>query len=125
MTHPFLTRAHLEAVLVALAAVRHDLAPELAACVDRRRLSPSAWALLEQLAYPTLDFRRQPGDVHTATVAQRSLADRVDRITVADICCWPVDVLLALVNRLPERNAGPKAWERDLAAGLETAEHVA
>jgi hypothetical protein len=50
MTHPQLTRAHLEATVVAIAAVRRDLAgrsvrARRSACVSR-----AALALLEQLA---------------------------------------------------------------------------
>lgn len=103
MTHPAITRAHLEATLVALAAVRQDLAPEIATRVDRDRLSVAAWALLEQLAYPTPDFGRQPGHIHTGTDAQVTLADRVEAITVGELFFWELDTLLAFVNKLPSR----------------------
>jgi hypothetical protein len=42
---------------------------------------------------------------------------RVDAITVADLFFWPLDVLLSLVNQLPERTERPAAWERDLERG--------
>lgn len=118
MTHPLLSRAYLEAVLVATAAVRHDLAPYILARVDRDRISASAWALVTQLADTSEDFGRRQGDVHTATKGQYALADRVDALTVRELFFWELDVLLALVNVLPVV-ARPRTSAMDI--GAETA----
>lgn len=114
MTHCLLTRAHLEAVLIARAVVHHELAPYIVEQIDRDRLSVAGWALLAQLAQPTAaDDGVRPG-----SAAQLRLLDRVDLVTVADLCFWPLDTLIALVNQLPERPTRVASWERDLAAGL-------
>lgn len=113
MTHPLLTRAHLEATLVALAAVRPDRRAELLERVDRLRVSSSAIGLLEQLA--------GGDDVKAATKGQGALLARVDAITIADLFFWPESTLLSLVNQLPERVERPAAWERDLERGCNAA----
>jgi len=118
MSHPLLSRAHLEAVLIGIAVVRHDLAPRIAARVDRDRFSVAAWALLEQLAFPSRDWHGEPGDVRCATKTQMTIADRVDALTIADLCFWNLDTVLALVNQLPERVIAQAAWERDLATAV-------
>lgn len=124
MTHPLLTRAHLEATLVATAAVRHDLAPWILARLDRSRVSWEAWDLVDQIADPATDFNRERGDVYYESKAQSALGDRVDRITVDDLTFWPLELLVALVNQLPARTAAApreQAWERDLARAQESA----
>jgi hypothetical protein len=109
MTHPLLSRAHLESLLVARAVVHRDEAALILAEVDRRRLSPAAWSLVAQLA-------SSDEGLVLASDAQRSLAERVDAITVADLCFYPrLDTVLALVNQLPERTPRVATWERDLA----------
>jgi hypothetical protein len=126
MTHPQLTRAHLEATVVAIAAVRPDLRADLCERVDPLRISRAALALLEQLATTQteriereelLADRHQDGWVWAETKAQQELMTRVDAITVDDLFFWPLDVLLSLVNQLPERTERPAAWERDLERG--------
>lgn len=112
MTHTLLTRPHLEATLVALAAVRPDLRRELLERVDPLHASPAAVGLLEQLATTQAERldrgelfanRHEDGCVWAETKAQQELMVRVDAITIQDLFFWPVDVLLSLVNQLPER----------------------
>ena len=114
MSHPAMTRAHLEALLVGHVAVRHDWAPTVLARVDRDRLSPAAWALLEQIARPIPDGGARPGDVRTATEGQTRLADRVEAVMLGDLFLWPLETVLGLVNQLPARPVRTPAWERDL-----------
>lgn len=115
MTHHALTRAHLEATLVAYAVVQPDRRADLLERVDRLRVSASAVGLLEQLAAP-IDG---PDDnwIWAATKGQHALMARVEAITIADLCFWPEATLLSLVNQLPERTERPAAWERDLERG--------
>lgn len=124
MTEPSLSRAHLEATLVAIAAVRRDLAPEILECADPLHVSSAARGLLEQLA-ETPESRRAKGilfpyddTIWAQTKSQHALMQRVDAITVHDLFFWPLDVLLSLVNQLPARPQREPAWERALERGL-------
>lgn len=100
MTHPLLSRAHLEALLVATAVTQRDRAGVILADVDRDRVSPAAWALLSQLA-ETEESRRlagvmfpQVGTIYTPSGKARALADRVDAITIGDLCFFVYDTLI-------------------------------
>jgi hypothetical protein len=92
-----LSRAHLEACLVALAIVRPELARTLPARVDRDAVSPACWALLRQLADDAVDL------VRTRSAAQQALADRAEAVRVGELLAWPPETLLATVNALPTR----------------------
>lgn len=124
MTHPYLTRVHLEAVLIATVGARRDLADSILASVDQQRLSPAAWALLVQLT-DTVEAKRARGEflpndsIRTHTKAQVALADRVEAVTFGEMCFHPLDTLIALVNQLPLPTPRQQAWERDLAIALD------
>lgn len=111
MTLPLLSRARLEAQLVAHAIVQPHRRRALLSGVDRDRVSPACWSLLEQLADPDVD------EVRITTKAQRALADRVDAVTVSDLCSYSSDVTLALCNALPERTSAPRTSALDIGAG--------
>lgn len=106
MTARALSRPHLEATLVAVAVLRDDLRGELLERVDRLHASTSAVALLEQLADPAGDSW-----VHAGTAGQRELMERVQKITVEELCFWPLDVLISLVNQLPERQERQSTYD--------------
>jgi hypothetical protein len=111
VTHPLLSRAHLEAQLVAHAIVQPQRRATLLAGVDRDRVSPACWALLAQLADPDTP------DVRTDTEARQKLADRAEAVTVADLCLFPADVTLALCNQLPERVSARRTSVLDVGTG--------
>lgn len=112
MTQRELTRRHLEALVVARAIVAADPAPILDR-LDRGVVSPAVVALVEQL------LEDDDAPVRVRTKGQRELADRAEAITLGEILFYPLDTLLGLVNGLTPHATQPKAWERDLATGLE------
>ncbi|NUO62257.1 MAG: hypothetical protein HOQ34_01660 [Gemmatimonadaceae bacterium] len=99
---------------MAIAVIRREDAAQLLERIDPLRASPAAVALLEQAA----------GDeewIRAETKGQREIMQRVEAVTVSDLTFWPLDVLLSLVNQLPEREQAPAAWERDLERGCRVA----
>lgn len=96
MTHPLLTRPHLEALLVA----RVLLDPATAIGVDRARLSPAANALLDY-AVEENTAARAALQLAATDEYQLRLADRVDRMTLEDLRFFPITTLIELVNQLP------------------------
>jgi hypothetical protein len=122
MTHPLLTRAHLEAVLVGLAAMRPELAPDLYAMVRPERVSTAARTLLAAV----ID---QPADAWQClpqlaeTIGQHAMALRALELTLGDLTFHTPALLVALVNQLPMTTRAPReaAWERHLADGLRSA----
>lgn len=97
MTHPLLTRAHLEAVLVA----RVLLDPGLIECVDRSRLSPAADALCAYAAEENAGARVAL-QLAVEDEYQARLATRVDRLTFEELRWYPAATLVELVNQLPQ-----------------------
>lgn len=97
MTHPLLTRAHLEALLIAFVL----LDPELLDRVDDTRLSPAAHALCAFAATHNVGARAclQLG---VEDEYQERLALRVGRLTMDELCWYPVWLLVELVNQLPQ-----------------------
>lgn len=96
MTHPLLSRAHLEACLVA----RVLLDPDLADHVDDTRLSPAAQQLV--------GFAANHNAVACASLLlgaedeyQVRLARRVDALTLEQLRFFPAATLVALINQLP------------------------
>jgi hypothetical protein len=91
-----LSRAHLEALT--LAYVLQD--PDVADALDFPRLSPAAAALIEfavdynELARAEIGLR--VNDQFRARLARRMLA-----LTVEQLCYFPRDTVVALVNALP------------------------
>jgi hypothetical protein len=108
VTDRLLSRAHLEALVVAMAIVRPEARAQLLRRVDRDHASPACWALLEQLAGTTQLVR-------PTTDGQHALADRAELITIAELLDFSLETLIGLVNALPTRATPPARWERDLA----------
>lgn len=104
-----MTRADLEARLVAHAIVKPYERAALLEQLDRDQVTPACWRLLAQLAEPDEEA------VRATTAAQRRLADLAEGITVAQLLDWPSTVLVALINRTEWADAPVQAWERDLA----------
>jgi hypothetical protein len=96
VTHPVLSRAHLEAVLVALALLN----PALADGVDVERLSAAAAGLL---AFVTDDNTTARACLHLGAEDeyQARLATRVDQLTLEELRFFPALTVVALVNTLP------------------------
>lgn len=96
MTRPELTRAHLEALVVALALLN----PALADGVDVERLSSAAAALLEFVTERNTTAR---ACLHLGAEDeyQARLATRVGQLTLEELCFFPAASLVALVNTLP------------------------
>jgi hypothetical protein len=107
VSHPTLTRVHLEAVLIARAV----LDPAVADDVDETRLSPAALALLHYAADDNVSAR---ASVLAGAVDEFSarLAQRVERLTIADLTFWPLSVQVALVNQLPRLGTRPTVARR-------------
>lgn len=111
-----LTRRHLEALVVAQAVVDPAIAEQLLERIDPLCVSSAVCALLTGIADRELE-------VTIETKGQRELAERVDHITVRElrgIDAFSLDTLVALLNRLPQCAPAERAWERDLAAGLDS-----
>lgn len=104
MTHPLLSRAHLEACLVA----RVLLDPELADHVDDTRLSPAAKALV---AYAAEDNRLACASLLLGAEDeyQARLATRADAVTLEDLRFFPAATLVALINQLPRLGVSSRA----------------
>jgi hypothetical protein len=109
LTHPALTRAHLEAVLIA----RVLLDPALADDVELDRLSPAALKLvfaavgnaeLAGGAGGLLAVAEPSGDPAADAFVVR-LADRVEALTLLDLTLFSRALLLALVHTLPPLHA--------------------
>lgn len=96
MTHPQLTRAHLEALLVALALLN----PALGDGVDIERLSAAAAALLD---FVTEDNTTARACLHLGAddEYQARLVTRVDQLTLEELRFFPAATVVALVNTLP------------------------
>jgi hypothetical protein len=96
VTAPVLSRAHLEALVVALALLN----PALADGVDYERLSPAAAALLDFVVDENTAAR---ACLHlgAADEYQARLATRTDQLTLEELRFFPAATLVALVNTLP------------------------
>lgn len=104
MTHPALTRAHLEALLIA----RVLLDPSLAECVDDARLSPSAQRLMDAVldtphiaGAAGLLAATDPTDDPVANSFIVRLAKRVESLALRDVAVCSIDELVGHINRLP------------------------
>lgn len=113
MTARELTRRQIEALIVARALVHGDHERFLLA-LDRSRVSLAVFALLERMGADIPDEERGP-----QTKGQRELANRVRAVTVWELMRVPVRSLLQQAKQLPTRPTPAKAWERDLAVGIE------
>ncbi len=102
MTHPLLRRDQIEATLIALAAVR----PDIAAAASRRALdsdiSADCLAVLDAITEnPDLAWRHLHGCAESAVEA--ALIEKALNLTVFELTFHSVDCLLALARgRLPE-----------------------
>jgi hypothetical protein len=107
-----LTRAHLEALLLARAVTTTEPARILRA-LDRTRVSPALVTILEAM----IDVERDDAERGPKTKGQRALADQARAITVWELMRYSVPRLVELAKELPAREPRPRVSALDI--GLE------
>lgn len=119
MTTRDLSRSQLEALLIARALIGGDAVTwRILRVLKRDRVSPAVFAILERLVDDTLD----DASSGPQTKAEAKLAERVRAVTVFDALRHSVYDLIQAAKALPARPRPPRAWERDLDAGLSAEE---